>query len=548
MVVSTAIVRPPKSHHKNPHPAAQPDNRNPARPSPGVCARNTEAHMTNTATDSAHLLTTGWLWPVLLLAAMVLGALLGVWLSRRATAGQVLAAAERAQAQTEVEMATARERARGLDEERQRLQGELQQLRTQAQQWRDALDQARDDRAQQAERAARVPELEAALRTAEQTGARLQAEVVEVSTRLDAERRQAQEKLALLVDAKEALSNQFKSLASDILEEKSKRFAEQNQASLGQLLDPLRTRLQEFQGKVEQFYDTEGKERSALAQQVSHLMQLNKTLSDDAKNLTLALKGSAKSQGNWGELILERVLEASGLRRGIEYDVQESHAREDGSRAQPDVVIHLPQDRHLVVDAKVSLLAYEEYSSAEDDTQRVAALRRHMDSVRAHIRGLSDKNYQALYGLKSLDFVLMFVPIEPAFMLSVSQDNQLFMDAWNRNVLLVSPSTLLFVVRTVAHLWHQEAQSRNAQEIAKRGAELYDRLSAFVADLEKVGERLRMAQDAYNDAFAKLSTNRGNVIRQAQMLKELGVKPSRSLPAALVELAGDADESARLPP
>lgn len=498
--------------------------------------------MTNTATDSTHFLTAGWPWPVLLLVAVVAGVLLGVWLSRRMTAAQVLAAAEQARAQAEIDMATARERARGLDEERQRLQGELQQLRTQAQQWRDALDQARDDRAQQAERAARVPELEAALRTAEQTNSRLQAEVVEVSTRLDAERRQAQEKLALLVDAKEALSNQFKSLASDILEEKSKRFAEQNQASLGQLLDPLKTRLQEFQGKVEQLYDTEGKERSALAQQVNHLMQLNKTLSDDAKNLTLALKGSAKSQGNWGELILERVLEASGLRRGVEYDVQESHAREDGSRAQPDVVIHLPQDRHLVVDAKVSLLAYEEYSSAEDDAQRVAALRRHMDSVRAHIRGLSDKNYQALYGLKSLDFVLMFVPIEPAFMLSVSQDNQLFMDAWNRNVLLVSPSTLLFVVRTVAHLWHQEAQSRNAQEIAKRGAELYDRLAAFVADLEKVGERLRLAQDAYNDAFAKLSTNRGNVIRQAQMLRELGVKPSKSLPTALVELAGDADE------
>jgi DNA recombination protein RmuC len=227
--------------------------------------------------------------------------------------------------------------------------------------------------------------------------------------------------------------------------------------------------------------------------------------------------------------------------------VQETHSREDGSRAQPDVVIHLPQDRHLVVDAKVSLVAYEEYASADDEILRAAALRRHTDSVRAHIRGLSEKNYQALYGLKSLDFVLMFVPIEPAFMLSVSQDNQLFMDAWNKNVLLVSPSTLLFVVRTVAHLWHQEAQSRNAQEIAKRGAELYDRLCAFVADLEKVGERLRQAQDAYSDAFSKLSTNKGNVIRQAQMLKDLGVKPTKSLSAGLVELAGDPEDVPTLP-
>ena len=455
-------------------------------------------------------------WPAVLLLGLALGAGLGVWLNRRSARAALQTATDRARSLAEVELATARERVRGLEEDRQRISVELQQL-------------------------------QGSLRQSEQATTRLQSEVTELSTRLDAERSQSQEKLALLLDAKEALSNQFRSLASDILEEKSKRFAEQNQTSLGLLLDPLKTRLQEFQGKVEQFYDTEGKERSALGQQVSHLMQLNKTLSDDAKNLTMALKGSAKSQGNWGELILERVLEASGLRKGVEYDVQESHSREDGSRAQPDVVIHLPQDRHLVVDAKVSLVAYEEYASADDEVLRAAALKRHQDSVRGHIRGLSERNYQALYGLKSLDFVLMFVPIEPAFMLSVSQDNQLFMDAWNKNVLLVSPSTLLFVVRTVAHLWHQEAQSRNAQEIAKRGAELYDRLCAFVSDLEKVGERLRQAQDAYSDAFSKLSTNKGNVIRQAQMLKDLGVKPTKSLSAGLVELASDSEDVASLP-
>ena len=364
------------------------------------------------------------------------------------------------------------------------------------------------------------------------------SQLTEVTTRLESERQQSQDKLALLIEAKEALSNQFKSLANDILEEKSKRFAEQNQTSMGQLLDPLKVRLQEFQGKVELFYDNEGKQRSALSQQVTQLLDLNKTLSDDAKNLTLALKGSSKSQGNWGELILERVLEASGLRKGEEYDVQESHTRDDGSRAQPDVVIHLPEERHLVVDAKVSLSAYEEFASADDDVSRQASLRRHLDSIRNHIKGLSERNYQALYGLKSLDFVLMFVPIEPAFMVGVTQDNKLFMDAWTKNVLLVSPSTLLFVVRTVAHLWRQEAQSRNAQDIAKRGAELYDRLSAFVGDLEKVGDRLKQAQDSYSDAFAKLTTNKGNVIRQAEMLKELGVKPTKALPAALLELSG----------
>ncbi|WP_233249039.1 DNA recombination protein RmuC [Limnohabitans sp. JirII-29] len=365
-----------------------------------------------------------------------------------------------------------------------------------------------------------------------------QSQLTELKTRLESERKQSEEKLALLLEAKDALTNQFKSLASDILEEKSKRFTEQNQNNLGQLLDPLKTRLQEFQGKIELFYDTEGKQRSALAQQVTQLMDLNKTLSDDAKNLTLALKGSSKSQGNWGELILERVLEASGLRKGEEYDVQESHTREDGSRAQPDVVIHLPENRHLVVDAKVSLTAYEEYASAENDAERQAALRRHLESIRSHIKGLSERNYQSLYGLQSLDFVLMFIPIEPAFMLGVTQDDKLFMDAWGKNVLLVSPSTLLFVVRTVAHLWRQEAQNRNAQDIAKRGAELYDRLFAFVSDLERVGDRLRQAQESYKDAFAKLSTNKGNVIRQAEMLKELGVKPTKALPSHLLEAAG----------
>ena len=277
-------------------------------------------------------------------------------------------------------------------------------------------------------------------------------------------------------------------------------------------------------------------------------MGLNQALSEEARNLTQALKGSTKAQGNWGELILERVLELAGLRRGVEYDVQENHQRDDGTRAQPDVVIHLPENRHLVVDAKVSLLAYEEYASADDDLQRAAAQRRHLESARQHIKGLAERNYQQLHGLQSLDFVLMFVPIEPAFMLAVTSDSQLYSDAWNKNVLLVSPSTLLFVVRTVAHLWRQEAQSRNAQEIAQRGAELYDRLVGFVEDLERVGKNLTQAQDAYTNAHKKLSQNRGNVIRQAEMLRELGVKPTKALPAGLVDAARDAQDAAAAPP
>ena len=481
---------------------------------------------------------------VLLLAAVAAAFVTGLWLGaragRRSAASQADMLAERLRGEGSAELATLRERLRSMEEERQLATLDGQAHKAQAQGLRDALDLARDEKAQLAERSARLPIVEQALGEAQLRLQPLQADVVELKTRLDAERRQSADKLELLLQAKEALSNQFKSLANDILEEKSKRFAEQNQAALGQMLDPVKAKLHEFQGKVEQFYDTEGKERSALAQQVTQLMGLNKALSDDARNLTVALKGSSKTQGSWGELILERVLEASGLRKGSEYDVQESFTREDGSRGQPDVIIRLPEERHLVVDAKVSLLAYEEFCSAEDDLLRAGARKRHLDSVRSHIKGLSERDYPKLYGLKSLDFVLMFVPIEPAFMLAVSEDNQMYMDAWNRNVLLVSPSTLLFVVRTVAHLWRQEAQNRNAQEIARRGGELYDRLAAFVADLESVGKNLDQARTAYGKALDKLTRNRGNVIRQAEMLRELGVKPSKALPQSLLGLDDEA--------
>lgn len=440
------------------------------------------------------------------------GALLA-WLLLRGRAGL---AVERARVEAEAALAPLAERLRLLEDERDALRSASAELTQRADGWRDALEKARAERSVLVER-------------------------------LNAERRQAQDKIELLQQAREALSDQFKALAAEILEEKSRRFAEQNQASLGALLDPLRTRLQEFQGKVEEVYVQEGKDRSALAEQVRQLMELNRALGQDAKNLTRALKGSVKAQGNWGELVLERVLEASGLRKGAEYHTQESHTRADGSRAQPDVVIHLPEDRHLVVDAKVSLTAYEGYVVAEDDAERQLAIRRHLDSVRAHIKGLAERNYQQLYGLGSLDFVLMFVPIEPAFMLAVTHDDSLFMDAWQKNVLLVSPSTLLFVVRTVAHLWRQEAQNRNAQEIARRGAELYDKLAGFVDDLDTVGTRLAQAQKSFDAAYGKFTRGRGNLIRQAEMLRELGVKPAKTLATGLVEQAAEDDAGAVRP-
>lgn len=486
----------------------------------------------------------------------------------------------------QVELALLNERLCAATEEAKRLKGELAGAELQRESLRQQLETSRSDCAQLTERAGRVPvleqELKAALGHNDEQGEQISAlqrklaasestlagqareiarlgdesrqlverreellaelqgvnrQFTELSTTLEAERSQNEEKLALLGEAREQLSNQFKTLANEILEEKAKRFTEQNQTNIGQLLEPLKVKLTEFQGKVEEVYVKEGQERSALAQQVKHLMELNKQLSDDAHNLTRALKGSSKTRGNWGEMILEKILESSGLRKGYEYDVQESHTRDDGSRAQPDVIIHLPEERHIVVDAKVTLNAYEEYVNFEDDGEREAALKRHLDAVRGHIKGLSDKNYQDIHGVKSLDFVLMFVPVEPAFMLAISHDSDLWQDAWKRNVLLVSPSTLLFVVRTVAHLWRQEQQNRNAQEIARRGAELYDKLVGFVEDLKGVGSRIKQAQNEYDKAYGKFVDGRGNVIRQAEMLKGLGVKPGKTMPTDVLDAA-----------
>ncbi len=450
------------------------------------------------------------------LAAVAVGALATLSLARsRAQSEQAAALAEQAQRLAQEQAA--------LQSALSAAQASLARSDADGAQLRDQLERERSQ--------ARARE-----QTINQQVAANQVEAEALRQQLKAAQAAVAERQAFIERAHEALGHQFKALAGDILESHSKRFAEQNQQSLGGVLDPLRERLGQFQQKVELLYIDESKERSALKAQVQELMQLNRTLSDDAQELALALRGSAKRLGNWGELVLERVLETAGLRRGHEYLVQDSRVDEQGQRRQPDVVIQLPEGRCLVVDSKLSLIAYDRYVSAEDDDARNAALRDHLQSMRSHLRELSDKRYQALYG-NTLDFVLMFVPVEPAFITAVSHDEQLFTDAWEHNVLLVSPSTLLFVVRTVAHLWRQEARSRNAQEIAKRGAELYDRLSGFVEKLDEVGTRLNSAQTAWTDARKKLAEGRGNVIRQAEMLRELGVQPARQLPADLIDRA-----------
>lgn len=335
-----------------------------------------------------------------------------------------------------------------------------------------------------------------------------------------------------------SLPGLFKSLAGEVLGESSRQAAEAQQNSLDQMLLPLRNRIEDFQQRIEAVHLEQVRGAATLREQVSRLVESTSRVSDEANSLANALKGSNKLQGNWGELVLEKILESAGLRAGQEYVIQQSYAAEDGRRSQPDVVIHLPGGRHLVIDSKVSLSAYEAHANAESDGARSQALTEHLKSVRAHIKGLAEKNYQSLYGLNSLDFVIMFVPIEPAFMLALAADEKLWQQAWQKNLLLVSPSTLLFVLRTVSYLWRQEQQERNVEEIARRGAELYNKLAGFVESFVDVGDRLTQAHKSYEDAMTRLSTGRGNVIRQAEMLKVLGIKPSKHLPQGLVERAG----------
>jgi DNA recombination protein RmuC len=469
--------------------------------------------------------------------AFALGGVLVSMVSNGRKRSELNAAVAQAQAAGNVQLATATTRAVQAESARQQMLTERNEARQRVDQLQADLSAAGNQNAQLSERAGRVQGLEADLTAAQKESAQLKADLAALQERFDAEQRSSDEKLRLLHQAGEALTNQFKTLANDILEEKARRFTEQNQTNLGHLLDPLRTKIGEFQAQVQRVYEQEGNARSALAAQVDQLRDLNRTLSEDARNLASALKGSSKTQGNWGEMILEQILEASGLIKGETYVAQDSQFNAEGKRLQPDVVINLPEQKRLVVDAKVSVTAYERFASAVDDAERDAALQQHLASVRGHIRSLAAKNYQTLYGLKSLDFVLMFVPIEPAFMLAATNDRGVFAEAWESNVLLVSPSTLLFVLRTVAHLWRQEAQRQNAAEIARRGAMLYDRLVDFVDDLRNVGTRLHQAQDAYTDAERRLTMQKGNVIWQAKMLCDLGVKPSKELPQSLVEMA-----------
>lgn len=351
--------------------------------------------------------------------------------------------------------------------------------------------------------------------------------IAELNTTLEQERKQAGEKLALLQQAEKKMTDAFEVLSNRILEEKSKKFTDQNKNHLGEILNPLREQLGDFRKKIEDVYDKETKDRVSLYHEITSLKKLNEKMSQDAINLTNALKGESKTRGDWGEVILEKVLEQSGLTKGREYEVQGNYRDSNNKSFRPDVVVHLPNKRDVVIDSKVSLVAYERYYSAVEEPEKLQALKEHVNSLRTHVSSLKNKSYDELVGVNSLDMVLMFVPIEPALMLAFEQDDVLFQDAFQNGIFLVSPSTLSMNLQIIQNMWRHEYQNQNAQEIASSAGDLYDKFVNFVASLEDIGDKLDKARASYDVAHGRLTSGRGNLVKKVQDLQQLGSLKTR---------------------
>ncbi len=381
----------------------------------------------------------------------------------------------------------------------------------------------------EAELAAARHELEA-LRA---DNSRLLGEESRLKAALEHQQRSSEEKLQLLTEAREQLRVEFERLAGRIFEDKQAKFSASSRETLEQSLNPLREQLGEFRKRMDVVYDSENRDRSSLRQELKNLQELNQRISKEALNLTRALKGDSKAQGNWGEVILERVLEESGLHKGREYETQASFTDEQGRRRQPDVIVHLPENKDIVIDAKVSLVAYERYCSAEEASEKQAALAQHIASVKKHIDGLSFKAYENIEGIRTLDFVFIFIPIEAAFMAAFEHDPEVFRSAYEKNIIVVSPTTLLATLRTVQSIWRYERQNRNAELIAKEAGALHDQFARVLESLEDVGRFLDKGRESYEKTLDRLTRGRGNMANRVSKLQKLGAKVKKQLPASV---------------
>ncbi|NOU44343.1 MAG: DNA recombination protein RmuC [Methyloglobulus sp.] len=379
---------------------------------------------------------------------------------------------------------------------------------------------------------------EAELKQYQQLLANAKTKNAELQTRIAEQERSAHEKLKLLQDAETQLKTQFENLAGKIFEDRSKQFAEQNKTSLDHIVTPLREQLGEFKQRIETVYDNENKDRISLREEIISLRRDTAKMNEEALNLTRALKGDKKTQGNWGEMILEKVLERSGLRKGIEYVTQGAFRDDDNRLFKPDVIVHLPDNKDIIVDSKVSLLAYERYCSSDDDQERMIAIKQHTGAVREHVKSLSNKDYSSLHGVKSLDFVLLFIPIEAAFVAAFQSDEHLFTDAFEHKIIVVTPTTLLATLRTIENIWRYERQNENARAIAEKAGVVYDKIRGFVEELDKLGKQLSTVHTTYDGVMNKLTQGNGNLIRQASSFVDLGVKVKKSFPKHISNQAG----------
>ncbi|MEJ7556993.1 MAG: DNA recombination protein RmuC [Pedobacter sp.] len=360
--------------------------------------------------------------------------------------------------------------------------------------------------------------------------------VIKAEETLIAQREKHIQQESYITELQQRFKLEFENIANKVLEDKSARFTAQNRVNLDLIINPLKENIKAFEEKVDRVYKSESDERNVLKGVIMQLMDQSKLISEEAGNLTRALKGDSKKQGNWGEVILERVLERSGLVKDREYRLQASLNHQEGNRLQPDVIIDLPDEKHVIIDAKVSLVAYERLSSAETEEEREVYLKQHILSVKTHIQGLSGKNYHELYQINSPDFVLLFMPIESSFGIAIQQDADLFNFAWDRKIVIVSPSTLLATLRTIASIWKQERQNRNVLEIARLSGSMYDKFVGFLNDMESIGKNIRQSQDAYDKALNKLSSGAGNLSSTSEKIRKLGAKTTKQIDTRFLDL------------
>ncbi len=384
--------------------------------------------------------------------------------------------------------------------------------------------------------------LQSELKTEREKSEKLNSEYSSLKSDYSNLQQKLAEQKAEVEELQQKFTKEFENLANRIFDEKTTKFSQQSEKNLQTLLKPFGDSISEFKSKVEETNKESIDRFAALRQQLLSLKEMNQQMSSDAQNLVRALKGDTKAQGDWGEIQLERILERSGLRKGEEYSIQESFTTDEG-RKRPDVIINLPEEKKIIVDSKVSLVSYEKFVSAEDDEQKNVHIKSYIDSVKRHIKELSEKKYQNLFDGGSLDFVLMFIPIEPAFIVAIQYGENLYVDAYDKNIIIVSPSTLLATLRTIANIWKQEYQNRNVLEIAKQSGALYDKFVAFTEDLISVGNRLDQAKGSYVDAMKKLSEGSGNLVNRAEKIKKLGAKATKSLPPAILNRAELDDEN-----